>query len=1202
MVSSPMICQACNAVISPEQMVARSQGDASCPACGVAVSPAAVTVSRTLEPGLYNTSIGISQDSGSIKVALDASTHAGPNNPPPSHEFPFLAPPRHADELGWLGPYRVLDVLGMGGMGVVFRAEDPQLKRQIALKAMLPAAARSAVDVTRFLREARAQAAVEHDHVAAIHQVGEDRGVPFIAMPLLKGQPLSSALRANPRVPIPEAVRIAREMAEGLAAAHESGLIHRDIKPGNVWLEGKRRRVKILDFGLARLNAGSSLNGEDVTPMTQAGVVVGTPAYMSPEQAKGDPMDARSDLFSLGIVLYQMLAGREPFRAGNVTGLLIAVATEHPPRPALINSLVPPVLDAFTMRLLGKNPDERPATAEEAASQLRFIEAGLGVAAIVAIPVEAVPMGVPVPNTAPDPWDAIDATEMDVEEFQPVSDSANSKWKSESESDGVPPRKPQPWLLIAAILAFVAVTAAAADIIIKIKNKDGTVTEIKAPDGSKVAVNGVDVTPVTPKVTPKKDSPPQGGDTDAIAAKWVLSVGGAVRVNDKEKTIARADELPPEPFKLTYAEIFNNKKLTDADLTHFKDCKHLEGLVLSDCLNVTGAGWAQSRDWKNLRHLHLGHTKITNEALANFKECKNLTFLDLGHTPVGDAGLANFKGCQSITTLLLGHTRVTDEGLVNFKECKDLVSLSIDGTTIGDAGLAHFKDCKKLRMVQLTGTAVSDKSVPLLQTQANLTHLILQRTGVTPEGVAILKKALPNTQILGGGGLKPFDDRLAAQHAIQLGGKVSVNNQPKEIAVVGDLPKEPFQLTILNLRDLKHLTDDDFTPFKGCVTLRVLGLGHSSVSDAALANFKGCDNLVELDLSATNTTDVGFANFKGSKKLSILYLNSTKVSDASMPDLAECKSVTQIWLDNSEVTDAGLLKLKDCKSLTTLNVRTKGVTDAGAMAIALLMPDCKVGRKDGVVNAKPFDDQQAAEFVLSRKGKVWVNNLWEQKDALDSQAKLPKEPFTLTGIDLSSTQASDADMVHFKNCKNLMMLGLTDTKVGDAGLANFKGHTKLSKLHLSGTPVTDEGLAHFQSCKGLVDILLNQTKVSDAGLAHFQDCKDLVQVMLLGTLVTDQGLANLKGCKNLEWLDVSNTRVGDVGVANFKDCSRLTHIHLQVTQVTDAVVPYFQDCKQLVVFDVRKTKVTAAKLKEFAAALPQCKIVSDTGVIGPKPK
>ncbi|MCE9564253.1 MAG: serine/threonine protein kinase, partial [Planctomycetes bacterium] len=132
-------------------------------------------------------------------------------------------------------------------MGIVFRAEDPQLKRQIALKSMLPPYATSAADVARFLREARAQAAVEHDHVAAIHQVGEDRGVPFIAMPLLKGQPLSNALKLNPRVPIVEAVRIAREMAEGLAAAHECGLIHRDIKPANVWLEGKNRRVKILD-------------------------------------------------------------------------------------------------------------------------------------------------------------------------------------------------------------------------------------------------------------------------------------------------------------------------------------------------------------------------------------------------------------------------------------------------------------------------------------------------------------------------------------------------------------------------------------------------------------------------------------------------------------------------------------------------------------------------------------------------------------------------------------------------------------------------------------------------------------------------------------------------------------------------------------------------------------------------------------------
>jgi hypothetical protein len=155
-----------------------------------------------------------------------------------AEHYDFLAPPEAPDELGRLGCYRVLEVLGAGGMGVVFRAEDPTLKRKVALKAMLPALAASESARQRFLREAQTAAAIEHDHIVPIYQVGEDRGVPFIAMPLLKGMPLDERLRRERILPLADTLRIGRETARGLQAAHAAGLIHRDIKPANLWLEG----------------------------------------------------------------------------------------------------------------------------------------------------------------------------------------------------------------------------------------------------------------------------------------------------------------------------------------------------------------------------------------------------------------------------------------------------------------------------------------------------------------------------------------------------------------------------------------------------------------------------------------------------------------------------------------------------------------------------------------------------------------------------------------------------------------------------------------------------------------------------------------------------------------------------------------------------------------------------------------------------
>ena len=161
----------------------------------------------------------------------------------------------------------------------------------------------------RFLREARGAAKLHHDHIIPIYYVGESDGIPFLAMPFLEGEPLDLRIKRggdHSPLPIPEAIRIAREVAQGLAVAHEHGVIHRDIKPGNIWLEAPNGRVKILDFGLARTE-------KEAAHLTASGAIMGTPAYMAPEQARGKHVDARADLFSLGCVLYEMVSGRRPF-------------------------------------------------------------------------------------------------------------------------------------------------------------------------------------------------------------------------------------------------------------------------------------------------------------------------------------------------------------------------------------------------------------------------------------------------------------------------------------------------------------------------------------------------------------------------------------------------------------------------------------------------------------------------------------------------------------------------------------------------------------------------------------------------------------------------------------------------------------------------------------------------------------------------
>jgi WD40 repeat protein len=303
-----------------------------------------------------------------------------------------LAPPQGPAEIGRLGKYRVLKLLGQGGMGMVFQAEDPHLQRAIALKVMLPALAANAAAKERFLREARATAAIEHDHIVTIHQVDEDRGVPYLAMQMLKGMSLEDYLKRAKDTKKPltlgQILKLGRETARGLAAAHERGLIHRDIKPANVWLDATAGgRVKILDFGLARpAEADSSI--------TQSGMIVGTPAYMAPEQAQGKPVDGRADLFSLGVVLYRLCSGRMPWKGENAMATLMAVATEEPVPVQELNPDLPPPLANLVMQLLAKSPAGRPRSATAVVEAIQAIEreqaAGqTGKTVALAVPVES---------------------------------------------------------------------------------------------------------------------------------------------------------------------------------------------------------------------------------------------------------------------------------------------------------------------------------------------------------------------------------------------------------------------------------------------------------------------------------------------------------------------------------------------------------------------------------------------------------------------------------------------------------------------------------------------------------------------------------------------------------------------------------------------------------------------------------------------
>ncbi len=275
----------------------------------------------------------------------------------------FLDDPSHPELLGRLGRYDIERLIGMGGFGVVFKARDSELNRVVAIKVLAPHLMNSGPARQRFGREAQASAAVVHDHVVPIYDVVADDKACYFVMQYIAGQSLQERVDRQGPLATEDVLRIAAQMAAGLQAAHEQGLIHRDVKPGNVLLEDSVNRVMISDFGLAR--------AADDASITRSGAITGTPHYMSPEQAKGGTIDFRSDLFSLGSVIYFMCTGRSPFRAPQMMAVLNRVCHEAYRPIEEINANVPYELINIVDRLLSKDPGDRFETAEKVQRELQ---------------------------------------------------------------------------------------------------------------------------------------------------------------------------------------------------------------------------------------------------------------------------------------------------------------------------------------------------------------------------------------------------------------------------------------------------------------------------------------------------------------------------------------------------------------------------------------------------------------------------------------------------------------------------------------------------------------------------------------------------------------------------------------------------------------------------------------------------------------
>ena len=570
--------------------------------------------------------------------------------------------------------YEIRRRVGRGGTGDVYEAYDTQLDRRVALKFLTGELTSDRTARERFLREARSAAAIDHPQIVTIHSIQEGP-LPYIVMEYVSGRTLAERLEAVGSLGLQEILNIALQTAAGLAAAHAQGLIHRDLKPANILLkEGSPGNVestivKIADFGLARAS--------DAPQITRAGYVAGTPAYMSPEQAQGQPLDSRSDLFSLGSVMYAMCTGHAPFRGDTLVGVLRSVVDHPAPSLTEVNPEIPESLAGIIEKLMAKSPSERFNSVEE-------VEAALIRASACTRANE------------PSSRDATDGRPFpDLKRSSQASNAVQRRWVA---------------------IGLVSLLVLLAGFVVKITLPDGTTVEATSPDGTplqiEVAGTRVEVSEgdSSTKAAPSSasDEPrPESGEADPPstpdrrATEEILALGGRVVVRTNLEfpfEVRTAVGIPDDPFYVTEVHLAG-VRLPVAALSCVLELHFLESIDLQ-VGNCSAAHLAHLPQLPALRSIGLYHAR-----------------------EIDDDALELISRHKSITKLHLHGAQITNRGLKALAGMRQLIAIWLNDTQIDDTGLPILSGLPNLRMLDLSRTKVSVEGVRSLHQRFPVCHI-----------------------------------------------------------------------------------------------------------------------------------------------------------------------------------------------------------------------------------------------------------------------------------------------------------------------------------------------------------------------------------------------------------------------------------------------------------------------------------------------
>jgi serine/threonine protein kinase len=691
--------------------------------------------------------------------------------------------------------YVVLDKIGAGGMGVVLRARHERMDREVAIKVLPAETLDDQSAVRRFYQEVKTAAKLFHPNVVTALDAGDHEGMHYLVMEYVDGKDLSELMKANGPLPTEQAVECVLQTAHGLAYAHENGIVHRDIKPGNLLLS-KGGTVKILDMGLARFNRSAIGPGEadQEWQLTNSGQMMGTVDYMSPEQAEdARRADHRADIYSLGCTLYRLLCGEPVFGGDTLLKRVLAHRDADIPRIRDRRIDAPETLDTVFQKMLAKSPADRQQSMQEVIKELesslgnkarqrpmldepssdsaltsffRNLEEGTAVKSPKETVVKDEYETTPYTGKAEETDSGDSPLQHEQQQSAAKRRTAADRRRLEAKLPILNSLRDNRKLLAAigggALLGFVAIIAVLL-LLVRPGGDDATNRVSEGGSNGEVAI---------------ADTP------DRRAAEWVLSIGGVVSIvtppQNEFKTLNAGDPLPTSPFFVGGVDLKRSDKVDDAGIANLRGLSRLDSLVVTGT-RVTDAGVRQLRGLTKLTRLHLESTLITGQCFEIFEDTPRLSFLFLDDTKINNEYLAHLKKLtnplgelslpQSISDeglrhlaevpvnrlyipkatdnglaqlagspvghLLLGSQSITDDGLLHLARLPQLVQVTLP-KQIGDDGLKHLAGHPTLTHITAEITSITNEGLRHLAAMKQLKHLVVSSTRVGDDGLAHL--------------------------------------------------------------------------------------------------------------------------------------------------------------------------------------------------------------------------------------------------------------------------------------------------------------------------------------------------------------------------------------------------------------------------------------------------------------------------------